>query len=101
MVWCRTVVELFNQESGIQWSVGSRIVGLEYDKNAEDGANAPYAAWVICEGLSVLASLDKIRPCTAAELLASQFMHGGGMPRTAASPTNEQQSLIDARDSTW
>ena len=87
-----------NQESGIQWSVGSRIVGFEYDKNPGEGTPTPYAAWVICDGLSVLVSLDKIRPCTAAELLAYQFMHGEGMPRTAVSPTNRQQSFIDERD---
>ena len=59
-------------ESGIQWSVGSRIVGFEVDTNYSDGEQHPASCWVICDGLPVLVALDKIRACTAAELLAYQ-----------------------------
>ena len=40
---------------------------------------------------------DKIRPCTAAELLAYQFMQGYDIP-TPLSETQEQQSFIDERE---
>ena len=83
-------------ETGIQWSVGSRIVGFETDSNYPD--TPPSNAWVICDGLSVLVALDKIRPCTAAELLAYQFMQGKDLPRNPFSETQEQQSFIDERE---
>ena len=38
-------------ETGIQWSVGSRIVGFEVDD--ENPQKDPSTAWVICDGLSV------------------------------------------------
>jgi len=84
------------EESGIQWSVGSRIVGFETDPNHPN--RSPASCWVICDGLSVLVATDKIRPCTAAELLAYQFMHGKDIPDNAISETHEQQAYIDERE---
>ena len=55
-------------ESGLQWSVGSRIVGLEVDPN--EPHKEPSTAWLICDGLPVCVATDKLRPCAAAELLA-------------------------------
>ena len=82
-------------ESGIQWSVGSRIVGFETDPNYPN--RPPASCWVICDGLSVLVALDKIRPCTAAELLAYQFMHGKDIPDNVVAESPEQQAFIDER----
>ena len=48
---------------------------------------------MICDGIPVLVAVDKIRPCTAAELLAYQFMHGEGMPRAAAAVIETQQHI--------
>ena len=56
------------EEVGIQWSVGSRIVGFEVDPKKH--AQPPSVAWVVCDGLPVCIAVDKLRPCTAAELLA-------------------------------
>ena len=83
-------------ESGIQWSVGSRIVGFETDPNYP--GRPPASCWVIRDGLSVLMATDKIRPCTAAELLAYQFMHGEDIPENVISDTQEPQAYIDERD---
>ena len=66
------------EENGIQWSGGCRIVGFEYDHNATNPNRDPYSAWVICDGIPVLVAVDKIRPCTAAELLACQFSQQTG-----------------------
>ena len=83
-------------ESGIQWSVGSRIVGFETDSNYPD--KAPSTAWVICDGLSVCVATDKIRPCTSAELLAFQYMQvPNKIPSNPISETIGQQAFIDER----
>ena len=60
------------EEVGMQWSVGSRIVGFEVDPKKHD--QAPAVAWVVCDGLPVCIATDKLRPCTLAELLAYQYM---------------------------
>ena len=83
------------EAAGIQWSVGSRIVGFETDPNYPD--KEPSIAWVICDGLSVCVATDKIRPCTAAELLAYQFQQGNDIARTPISETQGQQNFIDER----
>ena len=46
-------------ETGIQWSVGSRIVGFEVDPAKPE--EAPHTCWVICDGFPVCVSTDKIR----------------------------------------
>ena len=81
-------------ETRIQWSVGSRIVGFEVDGNHPQ--KEPSTAWVICDGLSVCVATDKIRPCTAAELLAFQYMKDATQNPKFAS--HVQQSFIDERD---
>ena len=60
-------------ETGVQWSVASRIVGFEHDDAYPD--RLPAVCWVICDGIPVCVSVDKIRPCTAAELLAYQLTY--------------------------
>ena len=39
------------EETGIQWSVGSRIVGFEV--NPDKQHQAPAVCWVVCDGLPV------------------------------------------------
>ena len=60
------------EEIGIQWSIGSRIVGFEVD--AEDATREPVNAWLICDGIPILVAVNKLRPCTASELLAYTYM---------------------------
>ena len=69
-----------------KWSTGSRIVGF-------DGKNV----WVITEGVPVCVATDRLRPCTAAEALAYEYLtkhHDGGMTRYAP-PEGQQQSFVD------
>ena len=80
-------------ETGTQWSVGSRIVGSETDPNYTH--KDPSNAWVICDGLPVLIATDKLRPCTAAELLAYTYMND--QVRQPISETATQQAFIDER----
>ena len=56
-------------EHGLQWSVGSRLIGSEKDKNSLCETQ-PRTCWVICDSLSVCVAIDRLRPCTSAELLA-------------------------------
>jgi hypothetical protein len=82
-------------ETGIQWSVGPRIVGFEVDqKNPEKD---PATAWVICDGLSVCVATDKLRPCTAAELLAYKYVQDQ-VPQHPVSETQEQEAFVDERE---
>ena len=82
-------------ETGIQWSVGSRIVGFETDPKNPD--KDPSTAWVVCDGLPVCVAIDKIRPCTAAELLAYQFMNGKDLANAPVIESAEQQMFVDER----
>ena len=68
-------------ESGLQWSVGSRIVGFE-----------GLTCWVMCDGIPVCVAKDRLRPCTAAELLAYQYTN-----KNFEAATTEQQSYVDER----
>ena len=84
-------------ETGIQWSVGSRIVGFETDPEKPD--EAPHVCWVICDGVPVCVDTDKIRPCPSAELLAYHYM---AMQNPDSAPatlfqSEKQQSYVDAR----
>ena len=94
--YCRRPRPGEGNTSGVQWSVGCRIVGFEPDPN--DPTKTPSTAWVICDGVPVCVATDKIRPCTAAELLAYQYLHGETIPRSPLSQTTGQQSFIDERD---
>ena len=49
-------------EVGIQWSIGSRIVGFETDPNQPD--KEPSTCWVVCDGLPVCVATDKISSWT-------------------------------------
>ena len=71
-----------------KWSTGSRIVGF-------DGKNA----WVITEGVPVCVAVDRLRPCTAAEALAYQYLsrHQDGSMGRYAPPEGQQQSFVDER----
>ena len=84
------------EETGVQWSVGCRIVGFETDPAHPD--KPPSVAWVICDGVSVCVATDKIRPCTSAELLAYQLANGKDLASPPVLETTEQQSFIDERD---
>ena len=83
-------------ESGIQWSVGSRIVGFE--TNPVEPDKAPHTCWVICDGLPVCVGTDKLRACTAAELLAYQYIAAQKTEMSPVAETQRQQDFIDARD---
>ena len=54
-------------ETGLQWSVGSRIVGFEYAKGQDENVTATNA-WVVCDGFPVCVATHKLRPCTSADL---------------------------------
>ena len=82
-------------ETGRQWSVGSRIVGFETDKRFPD--REPINAWLVCDGLPVCVAVEKLRPCTSAELLAYQFMSPRSKNRYAQviPRGTEQSSFLD------
>jgi hypothetical protein len=69
--YCRTYRAV---EPCINRRVGSRIVGFEVDE--KDPERCSVNTWVVCDGLPVLVATDKLRPCTAAELVAYPYMHG-------------------------
>ena len=56
-------------EHGLQWSVGSRLIGFEKDTNSH-GETQPRTCWVICGSVPVCVAIDGLRPCTPAEFLA-------------------------------
>ena len=56
-------------EHGLQWSVGSRLIGFEKDRNSL-GETQPRTCWVIWDSVPVCVAVDRLRPCTPAELLA-------------------------------
>ena len=47
------------------WSTPTRIIGFDGDK----------VAWGLCEGVPVCVATDKIRPCTAPEILAYLYLN--------------------------
>ena len=49
----------------------------------------------MCDGLPVCVATDKLRPCTAAELLARQYKQD---QKTVHVDSPEQQSFIDDRE---
>ena len=56
-------------EHGLQWSVGSRLIGFEEDKNSL-GETQPRTCRIICDSLPFSVAVDRLRPRTPAELLA-------------------------------
>ena len=73
-------------EPGSQWSSVARIIGFEGK-----------TMWVICEGVPVATSLDKLRPCTSSEALAYQVLSRDRMQVDQPVPSREQQGYLDAR----
>ena len=59
-------------EHGLQWSVGSRLIGFERDRNSL-GETQPRTCWAICDSVPVCVAVDRLRPCTPAELLSFHF----------------------------
>ena len=56
-------------EHGLQWSVGSRLIDIENDRNSL-GETQPRTCWILCDFVPVCVAVDRLRPCTPAELLA-------------------------------
>ena len=50
-------------EHGLQWSVGSRLIVFEKDRNSL-GETQPRTCWVICGSVPVGVAIDRLRPCT-------------------------------------
>ena len=82
-------------EHGLPWSVGSRLIGFEKDRNSL-GETQPRTCWVICDSVPVCVAVVRVRPCTSPELLAFQYTQTkGSSPLTADAQT--QQGFIDER----
>ena len=62
--YCR---EARSGEHGLQWSVGSRLIGFEKDRNSL-GEAQPRNCWAICDSVPVCVAADRLRPCTSPEL---------------------------------
>ena len=65
------------------WSAPARIIGFDNK-----------TVWVSCENLPVATALDKLRPCTAAEVLAYQVLNREAMEH---GPSDDQQRFLDHR----
>ena len=74
-----------NQESSHVWSTPARIIGFDNK-----------VVWVICEGVPVTTAIDKLRPCTAAEVLAYTVL--GQKGSVYQPPASGQQGFIDQRN---
>ena len=61
-------------EHGLQWSVGSGLIGFEKDRNSL-GETQPRTCWIICDSVPVCVAVDRLCPCTSAELLAFHYTH--------------------------
>ncbi len=85
-------------ESGSQWSARSRIVGCEYKPNQPE-EDTPQTCWVVCDDLPVCVASDKLRPCTASELLAYQYLHSTNPDAivSVVPDTRLPQALVDER----
>ena len=82
-------------EHRLQWSVRSRLKGFEKHKNSL-GKTQPRTCWVICDSVPVCVAIDRLRPFTPAELLASHFTQTKfSVPLAADAQT--QQGFIDER----
>ena len=81
----------------MQWSVGLRLIGFEKDKNSL-GETQPRTCWVICDSVPVCVAIDRLRPCTPAELLAFHHTQTKN-PSPLAADAQTQQGFIDERAS--
>ena len=74
-------------EHGLPWTVGSRLIGFEKDRNSL-GETQPRTCWVICDSVPVCVAVVRLRPCTSPELLAFQYTQTkGSSPLTADAQT--------------
>ena len=64
------------------WSTPARIIGFESK-----------TVWLLCEGVPVASALDKLRPCTAPEVLTHEVLTRGYEFRSS-----EQQRFVDQRE---
>ena len=95
--WLRTAGEPRAGEHGLQWSVGSRLIGFEKDKNGI-GETQPCTCWVICNSVPVCVAIDRLLPCTPTELLAFHYTQTKSCTPLAAD-TQTPQGFIDERTS--
>ena len=84
-------------EQGLQWSVGSRLIGFEKDINSL-GETQQHSCWIICDSVPVCVASDRLRPCTPAELLALHYTQTTSSS-TLATDAQVQQGFIDERAS--
>ena len=84
-------------EHGLQWSVGSRLIGFEKDRNSL-GETQPRTCLVICDSVPVCVVVDRLRPCTPAELLALHHKQTKSSS-PLATDAQIQQGFIDERAS--
>ena len=71
------------------------LIGFEKDKNSL-GETQSRTCWVICDSLPVCVAVDRLRPCTPAELLAFHYMQTKSSSPLAAD-AQVQQGFIDER----
>jgi hypothetical protein len=76
-----------NTEPSNVWSAPARIIGFENK-----------TVWVSCEGVPVATAIDKIRPCTASEVLAYFVLSRDQGSFRHTVDTDEQQGFVDARN---
>ena len=84
-------------EHGLQRSVGSILISFEKDKNSF-GEIQPRTCWVICDSVPVCVAIDRLRPCTPAELLAFHYTQTKSSTPLAAD-AQTQKGFIDERTS--
>ena len=72
-----------SDEASSVWSAPARIIGFDNK-----------TTWVSCENLPVATALDKLRPCTAAEVLAYQVLNREALEH---GPPDDQQRFLDHR----
>ena len=82
-------------EHGLQWSVGSRLIGFENDRNSL-GETHPSTCWVLCDSVPVCVAVDRLRPCTSAELFAFHYTQNK-ISSPLATDAQTQQGFIDER----
>ena len=82
-------------EHGLQWSVGSRPIDFEKDRNSL-GETQPRTCWIVSDPVPVCFAVDRLRPCTSAELLAFHYTQTKNSS-PLATDAQTQQGFIDER----
>ena len=83
-------------EHGLQWSVGSRLIGFEKDRNSH-GETQPRTCWVACDSVPVGVAVDRLRPGTSAELLGFHYTQTKSSSPLAAD-ADPSRTVNDERD---